>query len=236
MAFLQPNKNRQINIVINGVEKKVALKPEEYYLLDDSDNIVIKNAILDKIARENGASIKRIELEHTTITKDLLYIVYRAFFDINGVEQSIIGEASKSNLDSEIAEKYPFTMAEVRATSRAFIKLLGLKEQGVYADCEFGGGGINKEAPAKEAPAKAVKPENKKSNEAPAPEKSIPSSDKSLSKEEAGEVICNVGFYAEKPKPIKDISERAINWILNQESEDENMKKIQAAIRIYKEA
>lgn len=210
--FIKPESEKVIKIFA-GVEKEVILTPDQYFYLDEvGGNIVIKNAVLDKIARENGVFVKRIELEHTTITNEFLYIVYRAYFDMDGVEQSILGEASSFNLDGDIAARYPFTMAETRATSRAFIKALHLKEAGVYAECEFGG-------------------DSKKLKEGKNADISTP--EYFFTKEEAGEVLCNVGFYAKNPKPIKEISERSMNWILKQEATDENMRRIQAAIRAY---
>lgn len=220
--------------ILQILGQEVTIFENQYFLINNSnDKVVLRNSTLMDIG--NQFNIPRPTFEFIENQRDFgsdkFSYVVKARIEENGKVFEQVGEANHLNCLNDIALAHPATMAMVRATSRVLIRALGL-EGSVYSEEEFNKEDLKKPSLINNTDSK--KQSQKSDNKTPSinqQDVQNPQKEKSMTKEEAGEVPITVGYLAQQKAKVKDCNEKNINYILALKSDKYN--DLKKAIRIY---
>lgn len=219
---------------ISVLGEDIYLEQNEYLIAKNSEKIILRNATLMKLAKDfelPNPSIQFIENARSFSTDKFSYIVLATIEKDNRIYQEI-GEANHNNCIDEIPRNYPATIAKIRATSRVLIDALGL--QGiVYSEDEFND---KDKVPDKHSNIEVPnltpsEPKDEEFQEEGCDNIGANTANKTMTKEEAGEIPVTVGYLSKQGKKVKDCNDQNIKWLMGLKSDKFNYLK--EALAIY---
>ena len=215
----------KINILGN---KEVEITEQQYLLTEDTNKLVLKNATLMSLCKSAGLPNPTFEFVENAraFQSDKFSYVVIAKVKVGDREYEEVGEANHLNCQNDIAKAHPATMAKTRGISRVLIAALGL--QGVaYSEDEFDKKNLKKASKNTNTTVNSTEPlKDQKSKDTES--KSTKTQTSEMSKEQAGEVIVNVGYM--KGKKVKELQKKNGEWLLNLKGDFEELKK---GVKIY---